>query len=571
LMQAAQCFTEALDLIRQQQNTSETSTTSASSSSSLNRQVITLLNNRSAMYEKANMPELSLGDVTTILETYGDVHHEKARTRALRLLEQLNRWYDALVQVCALQLLFMQTHRATLSMGLPLPSHVKPPVPANKMEELVAHIVPTEMAKYLEDNDDNDISNDDTKTKKKKRRSLPAAHTIQQLLKSYTDYNGWMALAARDGPPVPDGDIPSINDNGDGSSDTPEQRRAQRAVALLKRGRRLVYEKQYEAATVDFEAAYAAVENNTTAQACMSSADATTKYTDSYARLLEWLGMVRHWHRELEQAADAYAKCSAMEPQNALILVKQAGVQTDHHEQEKALEFFAAALALDPTSTDALFHRANLYMLQGKSDEAKSDLEACLKSRPNHVMARLRLASILSAMQDAVRAREQLDLAEQSLGSSGDANTSMTAAEILSYRGELFFTQGEMQEARHHFEKAIAMDPSNPTPYMNAALTILNTPPEPGQMPDAKAVMEFLEKAIAVDQQFTAAYIHLGQLKLGTARDLESARRVITLYDQALEHCRQPEEVKELCSMRVLAVAQVDAATMLHMETFSMQ
>jgi mitochondrial import receptor subunit TOM70 len=334
-----------------------------------------------------------------------------------------------------------------------------------------------------------------------------------------------------------------------------------------------VYEKQYEAASVDFEDAYATVENNAAAQACMASADATTKFTDTYARLLEWLGMVRHWHRELEQAADAYAKCSEVEPTNVLVLVKQAGVQTDHHEQEKALEFFGTALALDPTSTDALFHRANLYMLQGKSDAAKSDLEACLKARPNHVMARLRLASILSAMQDAVRAREQLDLAEQSLGSSGSdaASTSMTAAEILSYRGELFFTQGEMQEARNHFEKAIAMDPSNPTPYMNAALTILNTPPEPGQMPDAKAVMELLEKAIAVDQQFTAAYIHLGQLKLGTARDLESARRVITLYDQALEHCRQPEEVKELCSMRILAVAQVDAATMLHMETFSMQ
>lgn len=136
--------------------------------------------------------------------------------------------------------------------------------------------------------------------------------------------------------------------------------------------------------------------------------------------------------------------------------------------------------------------------------------------------------------------------------------------------GEICFMKGEMEEARKQFDKAIQLDPTNPTPYVNTAMAILNTPPPNGQMPDANEVMKFLEKGIEVDPSFMAAYIQLGQLKLGTATDLDAARQVVALYDKALENCRTPEEIKEVCSMRILAVAQVDAASLLKMETFQM-
>ena len=130
--------------------------------------------------------------------------------------------------------------------------------------------------------------------------------------------------------------------------------------------------------------------------------------------------------------------------------------------------------------------------------------------------------------------------------------------------------KGEMEDAQKQFAKAIELEPANPTPYVNNAMAILNSPPPNGQMPDAQAVMKFLERAIEVDPSFMAAYIQLGQLKLGTATDLDSARKVVSLYDQALANCRSPEEIKEVCSMRILAVAQVDAANVLRMETFQM-
>jgi tetratricopeptide (TPR) repeat protein len=328
---------------------------------------------------------------------------------------------------------------------------------------------------------------------------------------------------------------------------------------LLKRGLRHVYDGQYEMASVDFEQGY---------QLVAASGDDTHNSVadimpdDSYARLLEWTGMVRHWHYNLDGSMEVYRKCADVEPMNALILVKQAGVQMDKGDHEEALKLFDMALGIDPNTVDALLHRSNLRMLQGKPDEAKADLTKCLELKPNHVMARLRLASIYAAMNDAENAARELDMAE---------NEDPKSSDVQSHRGELYFTQNKMEEARSQFEKAISLNPNNPTPYVNCAMAILNTPGEPGQLPDTAAVMDFLERAIDVDPQFTTAYMQLGQLALGTATDLNAAKEVIKLYDNGISNCRTKEEMQELVSMRILAVAQVDAAAMLGMEKFNMQ
>ena len=483
------------------------------------------------MYEKGNLPELAIEDCLTILDK--DMSHTKARSRKLRVLEATKRWEEALVEVCALQLLFMKANRTNIQMNLPMGP---PPVAPSKMEELLGHVLPDQLGRYTK------------RLKEGKKRDLPSDYTILQLLRSYSGFNSWMAAAAKDGSvekltkALPEAEAKDVAS------------KAARATTLMKRGRRYVYDRSYEVSTKDFEDAYALVESDEEVQDAMEG--------DSYARLLEWTGMVRHWHYELQSSLACYQKCADLEPTNADLLVKQAGVQMDSGKHEEAMKLFDMALGIDETAVDALLHRSNLQMLQGKHAEAKQDLERCLELKPNHIMARLRLASILAATDDPAGARKQLDLAEQE-----DPNSS----EVQSHRGELFFTQGQMEDARKQFERAIELEPGNPTPYVNAAMALLNTQTAPGQVPDAASIMALLEKAISVDPQFTAAYMQLGQLALGTATDLSAAREVITLYDKGLENCRSEEEIKELLSMRVLAVAQVDAASMLKMEQFNMQ
>ena len=235
----------------------------------------------------------------------------------------------------------------------------------------------------------------------------------------------------------------------------------------------------------------------------------------------------------------------------------------DGGHQDQALQLFDKALGMDPDAVDALLHRANLRMLQANLDEAKKDLEKCVKLRPDHVLAHLRLAAVLTSKQDQAGAKKHLEMAER---------VDPESSEVQSYRGELFFTQNDFTQAKAQFEKAMKLEPKNPTPYVNAALAVLNTPPPPGQqMKIAQEAVKLLEDAIRADPQFQAAYVQLGQLRLGMATDLKSAGEVIELYEKGLSYCRMKEEMKDMLSMKVLTQAQVDAATMLKMETFSVQ
>ena len=91
--------------------------------------MITLMNNRSAMYEKGNFKELALDDCDKILDL--DTKHGKARTRKLKILESQRDYEKALVEVCAIQLVFMQENREKLRLGLPTP---QPSVDQSKLE-----------------------------------------------------------------------------------------------------------------------------------------------------------------------------------------------------------------------------------------------------------------------------------------------------------------------------------------------------------------------------------------------------------------------------------------------------
>lgn len=508
-LEAAEAFSEALDLL------------SEDCGAALQRQRITLLNNRSAMYEKAQCFDLALDDCDSILQA--EVSHAKARPRKLRILESQERWDEALREICGMQLLFMQNNKANIRMGLPLPT---PPVPSQKLEEVLAKIVPAEVEKHMQTHDE--------------RRTMPGNYTILQLLKTYSNYGDWRKKAESD---------------GTSTSLTTKLSKAKsdkdKAVLLFKRGRRYTFERSYEKATDDYEEALKLVKKD------VAMLDGCEDF--NYPDLLEWVGMVRHWHFQLEPALECLREAVTLEPDRAGLLVKQAGVQLDASKPEEATKLFDQALILDPDCVDALFHRSNLRIMQGQPDQAKSDLERCLRIQPDNLMMQLRLIAILVSLQDMDGAKRRMKALDSHSGE----------AEVHSYRGELSFAEGDLGAALKHFEKAIEIEPSNPTPYVNAAMAILSAPMNNGQVQNTLKAVELLEQCIALDPQVAAAYIHLGQIKLGMATDLEAATEVIQLYDTALENCRMADEIKELCGMRILARSQLDAARMLNMDSFN--
>lgn len=526
--EAAEAFTEAIDLIEERYGEGS----ELDRSTGLSRQYITLMNNRSAMYEKGKLYDLALADCDSILAKQPT--HQKARNRRLRILESQNRYGDALVEVCALQLQFMQENRDKLRMGIPL----TPPVSQHKIEELMGHILPAEIEKCL-----------GKVEAEKKDRPLPSDHTILQLLQSFSGYSAWMAQAARSG------SVASLTSDLEKFQGDTADAKAEKVGILLARGRRYAYDRNFEAASADFEAAMALVEDG-------GNEVIDRLEGDTHARLLEWVGMARHLRYNLEGALQCYEACSDLEPTNSELLVKRAGVKMDSAKHEDAMQLFESALGMDPDAVDALLHRANLNMLRANPTEAKADLNRLLELRPDHLLARLRLATVLVNESDLDGAKCSLDIA---------AEVDPNSSEVHSYRGEMLFAQGNFAEARAEFDQAIACESGNPTPYVNAALAVMNTPSPTGGPPDVAEAVRLLEKAIEVDPQFHAAYVHLGQLKLSMATDLNTAKEVVALYDKGLEYCRTAEELKDIVSMRLLTLAQVDAASTLKMETLSMQ
>jgi tetratricopeptide (TPR) repeat protein len=257
----------------------------------LNKQIVTLINNRSAMYEKGSFPELAVDDCNKILEVY-DRFHVKARQRKLRILEtNFKQYYDALVEVCSLQLLYMQQNRDQLRMGLPASS--PPPVPQSKLEELITKLVPEQMEQYETDKGTSGGAVEEN------NKPLPSNYTLLQLLKSFTGYNAWMSQAAKDGP---------TNAMETKLAALPETALADRASILLRQGRRYVFDGNYDKARQTLLKAYNMVKGHPEVYNIMEG--------DDFARLLEWTGMVKHWTYDLDGALSCYEACADLEPLN---------------------------------------------------------------------------------------------------------------------------------------------------------------------------------------------------------------------------------------------------------------
>ena len=83
---------------------------------------------------------------------------------------------------------------------------------------------------------------------------------------------------------------------------------ADRASALLKLGRRYVYDGKYDMARDIILRAFDSIKGDTQAKSLMVD--------DDYARLLEWTGMIKHWLYDLEGAEKCYKECAELEPIN---------------------------------------------------------------------------------------------------------------------------------------------------------------------------------------------------------------------------------------------------------------
>lgn len=115
----------------------------------------------------------------------------------------------------------------------------------------------------------------------------------------------------------------------------------------------------------------------------------------------------------------------------------------------EALKEYEKSLSLNATYAPVRVDRANLFLKQGKIQEALTDLQAAVKSDPNNVMAHCGQGSVLLLQKKYEQALQAFSKA---------IKLQETSFEAYTGRGQAYVKLGKQKEAMNDFTKAIELN-----------------------------------------------------------------------------------------------------------------
>ncbi len=106
-----------------------------------------------------------------------------------------------------------------------------------------------------------------------------------------------------------------------------------------------------------------------------------------------------HYRRgAFEDAIVCYDKCLALDSRSVPALSNRAMARLKLQRHGLAIQDATAALALDPNHTKSLERRAAALLAQGRREEARLDLEACVRLRPDDGVLQAKLRRLVEEM-----------------------------------------------------------------------------------------------------------------------------------------------------------------------------
>ena len=140
-----------------------------------------------------------------------------------------------------------------------------------------------------------------------------------------------------------------------------------------------------------------------------------------------------------------------------------------------------------------------------------------------------------------------------------------TMSEVFQVKGEILLAKQDLPGAVAQFDKAIALDASNPVPLYNKGLTLIQM-----NQFEAHNAQKLFEAALKVDPTCMVALMRLSELKLQLAASFDQAQDVVDMLGEAMAHCRDKDELIELSTVRCMAIAQLSAAKDVGLTSFQM-
>ena len=159
-----------------------------------------------------------------------------------------------------------------------------------------------------------------------------------------------------------------------------------------------------------------------------------------------------------------FAAARDLQPNAPSSHVNLAAVSLAERKTDEALQHYERALSLDAANFDALNGLSNLYMAQGKFEQAHARLDQAIAARPGTDAARPGTASlyflkaqIYGKQQDAQRAEETL---QTTLKFDPDF------APALNSLGSLYINTNQPEKALAEFDRMAKKRTDDPTPYI---------------------------------------------------------------------------------------------------------
>mmetsp|Transcript_13871 Transcript_13871/g.45253 ORF Transcript_13871/g.45253 Transcript_13871/m.45253 type:complete len:689 (-) Transcript_13871:570-2636(-) len=564
---AAEWFTTAIDL--------------ATAHESLASQRVALFNNRSACRERVGALEASLDDCAAVLAL--NKTHAKVRRRRARIFEKLQQHEAALIEICADLLIQREDFKKALREG----KQPEPPQPVENVEAVMRAVGKKAADDIIADREAKGVD-----------FGMPSSNTVTQLLMTYANYDERRERAASK-----EADDDALAVELAASADDFTDKLAVR----LRRATKWTYLKRYEDARAEVlvalneytreqddnnkppsqgeekEEAQAPEEDDTrggegkkndttddansddtaaaAAPAPAAAASSSSKLSKEKnglssrraslaADLWRQVGLYRHLAHDLDGAREAYESSLRYETSSSLraeTRVKAAGVCVDGGDPGAAETQLDEALAEDPGSSDVFMHRAQLRVIKRDLSQAQKDLEKCIERAPTHVLARLRLATVLIHNQvPSSDVEAQIEAARE---------LAPDVSEVYQVKGEILLARNDLQAAVAEFDKAIALDASNPVPLYNKGMALIQL-----NSYDAPRTKELFEAALKVDPTCMVALMRLSELKLQLAATFDQAQEVVDMLQAATARCRDKDELVELATVKAMAVAQLHAA-----------
>jgi tetratricopeptide (TPR) repeat protein len=173
---------------------------------------------------------------------------------------------------------------------------------------------------------------------------------------------------------------------------------------------------------------------------------------------------------------------------NALrALIAEANAASQAGDHETALAKFTELAAGVPACADCYDNIGREYLAMNNLDEAEAAFKQAIAFDPNHPNAYNGLANLYNAQKKFDLAAEASAKAAEIGGGAGGAS-----ADSLYNQGVVAWNAGKAEEARGHFEAAIAANPKHGPSHFQLGMALVNA----GSLPEAKAEFEmYLEIA----------------------------------------------------------------------------